>query len=225
MIVSAVGQKKMVFDAISKGAKDFIIKPFDPNACSWRSTGCSSSLRRMRMLRDPRLSTRRDRRGRRVHGVLGDLRPPLRGPPARDRRVADGLHGRCSLPVFLRERSARARPARIRRRRGGHHRPVTTSRGSPLARERGASSRSTSRSGSPRSPTRPWRARPFSSPRIRSSSRSSRSLYSASSCRCGAPSSSSARLAGSAVLVWGGLWEQANRHRWATCLPFSEPSR
>lgn len=30
VIVSAVGQKKMVFDAISKGAKDFIIKPFDP---------------------------------------------------------------------------------------------------------------------------------------------------------------------------------------------------
>ena len=29
VIVSAVGQKKMVFDAISKGAKDFIIKPFD----------------------------------------------------------------------------------------------------------------------------------------------------------------------------------------------------
>jgi two-component system chemotaxis response regulator CheY len=30
VIVSAVGQKKMVFEAISKGAKDFIIKPFDP---------------------------------------------------------------------------------------------------------------------------------------------------------------------------------------------------
>jgi two-component system chemotaxis response regulator CheY len=30
VIVSAVGQRKMVFDAISKGAKDFIIKPFDP---------------------------------------------------------------------------------------------------------------------------------------------------------------------------------------------------
>jgi two-component system chemotaxis response regulator CheY len=30
VIVSAVGQKKMVFDAISKGAKDFIIKPFEP---------------------------------------------------------------------------------------------------------------------------------------------------------------------------------------------------
>ncbi|MFW5744070.1 MAG: response regulator [Spirochaetota bacterium] len=29
VIVSAVGQKRMVFDAISKGAKDFIIKPFD----------------------------------------------------------------------------------------------------------------------------------------------------------------------------------------------------
>lgn len=31
VIVSAVGQKRMVFDAISKGAKDFIIKPFDPD--------------------------------------------------------------------------------------------------------------------------------------------------------------------------------------------------
>ena len=30
VIVSAVGQRRMVFDAISKGAKDFIIKPFDP---------------------------------------------------------------------------------------------------------------------------------------------------------------------------------------------------
>lgn len=30
VIVSAVGQKKMVFEAIAKGAKDFIIKPFDP---------------------------------------------------------------------------------------------------------------------------------------------------------------------------------------------------
>ncbi|MFP4377208.1 MAG: response regulator [Spirochaetales bacterium] len=30
VIVSAVGQRKMVFDAISKGAKDFIIKPFEP---------------------------------------------------------------------------------------------------------------------------------------------------------------------------------------------------
>jgi two-component system chemotaxis response regulator CheY len=30
VIVSAVGQKKMVFDCISKGAKDFIIKPFEP---------------------------------------------------------------------------------------------------------------------------------------------------------------------------------------------------
>ena len=30
VIVSAVGQKQIVFDAISIGAKDFIIKPFDP---------------------------------------------------------------------------------------------------------------------------------------------------------------------------------------------------
>ena len=30
VIVSAVGQKRMVLDAISKGARDFIIKPFDP---------------------------------------------------------------------------------------------------------------------------------------------------------------------------------------------------
>jgi len=29
VIVSAVGQKKMVFEAIAKGAKDFIIKPFE----------------------------------------------------------------------------------------------------------------------------------------------------------------------------------------------------
>ncbi|MFW5687978.1 MAG: response regulator, partial [Spirochaetota bacterium] len=31
VIVSAVGQKRMVFDAISKGARDFIIKPFEPS--------------------------------------------------------------------------------------------------------------------------------------------------------------------------------------------------
>jgi len=31
VIVSAVGQKKMVFEAIAKGARDFIIKPFDPD--------------------------------------------------------------------------------------------------------------------------------------------------------------------------------------------------
>ena len=30
VIVSAVGQKRMVFEAIAKGARDFIIKPFDP---------------------------------------------------------------------------------------------------------------------------------------------------------------------------------------------------
>jgi len=30
VIVSAVGQKQMVFQAIGRGAKDFIIKPFDP---------------------------------------------------------------------------------------------------------------------------------------------------------------------------------------------------
>ena len=29
IVVSAVGQKKMVFDAIGRGAKDFIIKPFE----------------------------------------------------------------------------------------------------------------------------------------------------------------------------------------------------
>ena len=29
VMVSAVGQKKQVFDALSKGAKDFIVKPFD----------------------------------------------------------------------------------------------------------------------------------------------------------------------------------------------------
>jgi two-component system, chemotaxis family, chemotaxis protein CheY len=29
VIVSAVGQKRMVFEAIAKGAKDFIIKPFN----------------------------------------------------------------------------------------------------------------------------------------------------------------------------------------------------
>lgn len=29
VIVSAVGQKRLVFDAISKGARDFIIKPFE----------------------------------------------------------------------------------------------------------------------------------------------------------------------------------------------------
>ncbi len=30
VIVSAVGQKRMVFEAIAKGARDFIIKPFEP---------------------------------------------------------------------------------------------------------------------------------------------------------------------------------------------------
>lgn len=30
VIVSAVGQKKLVFEALSTGAKDFIVKPFDP---------------------------------------------------------------------------------------------------------------------------------------------------------------------------------------------------
>jgi len=30
VIVSAVGQKKIVFDALARGAKDFIVKPFDP---------------------------------------------------------------------------------------------------------------------------------------------------------------------------------------------------
>ena len=30
VIVSAVGQKRMVFQAIAQGAKDFIIKPFEP---------------------------------------------------------------------------------------------------------------------------------------------------------------------------------------------------
>lgn len=30
VIVSAVGQKKIVFEAIAKGARDFIIKPFEP---------------------------------------------------------------------------------------------------------------------------------------------------------------------------------------------------
>ncbi len=30
IMVSAVGQKKQVFDALNKGAKDFIIKPFEP---------------------------------------------------------------------------------------------------------------------------------------------------------------------------------------------------
>jgi two-component system chemotaxis response regulator CheY len=29
VIVSAVGQKSIVFDALAKGAKDFIVKPFD----------------------------------------------------------------------------------------------------------------------------------------------------------------------------------------------------
>ena len=30
IIVSAVGQKQLVFKALGLGAKDFIIKPFDP---------------------------------------------------------------------------------------------------------------------------------------------------------------------------------------------------
>jgi len=30
VIVSAVGQKKLVFEALATGAKDFIVKPFDP---------------------------------------------------------------------------------------------------------------------------------------------------------------------------------------------------
>ena len=30
VIVSAVGQKKIVFEALARGAKDFIVKPFDP---------------------------------------------------------------------------------------------------------------------------------------------------------------------------------------------------
>ena len=30
VMVSAMGQKSMVFEALSQGAKDFIIKPFDP---------------------------------------------------------------------------------------------------------------------------------------------------------------------------------------------------
>ena len=30
VIVSAVGQKQMVFQALGQGAKDFIVKPFDP---------------------------------------------------------------------------------------------------------------------------------------------------------------------------------------------------
>jgi two-component system chemotaxis response regulator CheY len=30
IIVSAVGQRQLVFQALSRGAKDFVIKPFDP---------------------------------------------------------------------------------------------------------------------------------------------------------------------------------------------------
>ena len=30
IIVSAVGQRQMVFQALARGAKDFVIKPFDP---------------------------------------------------------------------------------------------------------------------------------------------------------------------------------------------------
>ncbi len=31
VMVSAMGQKQQVFEALAKGAKDFIIKPFDPD--------------------------------------------------------------------------------------------------------------------------------------------------------------------------------------------------
>lgn len=31
VIVSAVGQRQIVFQALSKGAKDFIVKPFEPD--------------------------------------------------------------------------------------------------------------------------------------------------------------------------------------------------
>src|SRR6185369_11338857 len=31
VMVSAMGQKAMVFEALSQGARDFIIKPFDPD--------------------------------------------------------------------------------------------------------------------------------------------------------------------------------------------------